>query len=222
MLIFVAAADGLDSPYAVVNGLSVFPDLPGVTWNASKSPEFKTETHRSVSGRELRATFQQFPLYTFNLTYDVLRDGALTELKQLLGFFMARQGSFGAFLYQDKSDCAVTDMAFGAGNGTQTQFQLTRAYGFGNTFAEPVQNPNLIQRITANGVTLVGGVDYTVSSTGLVTFAVAPDVGASLAWTGTFFYRVRFVKDVSEFNQFLLDLWENKKVDFVGAPGNKI
>lgn len=204
-------------------GNAVFPSLPGVTWNVSKSPEFSTQSHRSVSGRELRATFQQYPLYTFALSYEVLREGALTELKQLLGFFLARQGSFDSFLYTDSSDFSVTDGSFGVGNGVTTQFQLVRAYGAGsNTFAEPVQNVNALNNIKVSGVAKTASIDYTVSSTGLVTFTTAPAAGAPLTWTGTFYYRVRFTKDSSEFNQFLRDLWENKKVDFIGAPGNKV
>lgn len=203
---------------------AIFPSLPGLMWNNSKAPEFTTKTHRAVSGREQRASFQQYPLWTFSLTYEFLRDtAAFPELDTLAGFFLARQGSFDSFLYADPSDSSVTDMGFGAGNGVQTQFQLVRAYGAGgNAFVEPVQNVNVLTNIKVAGIVKTLGTDYTVSATGLISFTAAPASGAALTWTGSYYYRVRFTNDSSEYSQFLQNLWEAKKVEFVGAIGNKV
>lgn len=203
---------------------AILPTLPGLKFNDTKTPSFVTRTHRAVSGRELRASFQQYPLWTFSLAYEVLRDTpADPELETLVGFFLARQGSFDSFLYADPSDSSVTDMGFGTGNGVATQYQLTRTYGAGgHAFAEPTQNVSALSNIKKAGVTQTPTTHYSVSSTGLVTFTTPPASGAALTWTGTYYHRVRFVQDSSEFSQFLKDLWEAKKIEFVGAVGNRV
>ena len=111
---------------------ALYPTIPGIAWNVVRTPTFNTMSQRALSGRELRGTYQNFPLYQFDLVYEFLRDMAATpELATLTGFYLARQGSFDSFLFLDPADNAVTDMAFGVGDGVTTGFQLTRAYGSG-------------------------------------------------------------------------------------------
>ena len=203
---------------------SVFPTLAGLTWSVGRAPQFNTRTHTAISGRELRAAFQAYPLWKMTLNFEFLRDMAATpELKTLAGLFLTVRGSWDSFLFTDPADNAVTDMSFGAGDGATTRFQLTRAYGAGGfTFAEPVQNINVLTNIKIAGVTKTLGTDYTVSSTGMITFTVAPTAAAALTWTGTFYYRCRFLMDEAGFSAFMKDLWELRRCEFIGAIGNKV
>lgn len=50
---------------------------------------------------------------------------------------------------------------------------------------------------------------------GLITFANAPSVGDSIVWSGQFYFRCRFLNDDIELSQFMYDLWELKKVEFI-------
>lgn len=201
--------------------MEIFPALPGLSWNVQKTPQFNTISHRAVSGYEVRTALMQYPLWTFSLAYDLLRDDATSELKTLMGFFLQSQGSFAAFLYSDPSDNAVTKQGFGTGDGVTTSFQLIRAYG---GFIEPVQNLDGTPGIEVNGVqqTLGIGNQCQISPTGLVTFTTAPASGAALTWTGNFYYRVRFSADKADFNQFMYQLYELKQLSFVGSPLNKV
>jgi uncharacterized protein (TIGR02217 family) len=208
---------------------AVFPTLAGLAWGVIKQPQYKTTIQKAVSGRELRLAFMLYPMYTFKLQYNVLRDDRSTnntsapkdELKKLLKFFLARRGSFDSFLFTDPTDCAVTQQVFGAGNGVDKTFQLVRAYGvLGDGFVEPVENLNGAAQIYVNGVLQESG--YNISSTGAVTFTVAPALGVSLTWTGQYYFRVRFEMDSAEFNNFMYDLWELKKCDLYGSLQNKI
>lgn len=202
----------------------VFPTLPGLTFGSSKAPEFSTKTQRAVSGNEARASMAAYPLWTFNLSYEFLRHGASTELRQMLGFFLARKGSFDSFLFADPEDNAVTNQNFGTGTGGQTQFQLMRTFGYGAgcTFDEPVQNVNALTNIKVNGVTKTLTTEYTVSATGLVTFVTPPDNALPITWTGSYYYRCRFTKDVSEFTKFMHNLFELKGLEMVGSTMNKV
>ncbi len=195
----------------------IFPTLPGIQWGVQKSPQFNTTTHRAVSGYEIRAARMQYPLWTFTLSYEFLRDGAYAEIETLMGFFLQQMGSFSAFCYSDPSDNAVVNQTFATGDGVTSMFPLTRAYG---GFVEPVQNLDGTPQILTGG-TLQTPAAFSIVN-GLVTFAAPPAAGSVLTWTGSFFYRVRFVNDHADFNQFMFELYELKQISFVGSPLNKV
>lgn len=196
---------------------AVFPTLPGLSWNVARTPEFNTKTFRAVSGKEVRAAFMAYPLWNYSLSFEFLRKGGgFSELDQLAGFFLARQGSFDSFLYSDPDFNSVTDQNIGTGDGVTTQFQLLRST---SGFIEPVQNVNVLTNIKDNATPTTA---YTINSTGLVTFTSAPASGHALTWTGTYYNRCRFLQDMAEFNQFMYGLHELKTLKMVGAPGNKV
>jgi hypothetical protein len=110
-------------------------------------------------------------------------------------------------------------MGFGTGTGTQTVYQMTRSYG---GYVEPVNNLNAAPLIYVAGVLKTVTTDYTINSTGQITFVAAPANGAALTWTGTFYYRCRFLNDSIDPMQFMQNLYDLGKLDFVGSPINKV
>ena len=222
-------------------GNAIFPTLPGQTIEIEKVPVFITHVQRSVSGRELRASFTSAPIWAITLSYEFLRtDPSYGELQALQGFFLARRGSWDSFLYLDPDDHQVADELIGTGNGSTRSFQLTRTVG---GFAEPIANVadgfvgrrmwdedgrnamwprpgnSPLMWSTARNYT---SSDYTVSATGLVTFNMAPAAGEPIYWSGTYYYRCRFKDDAQAYKQFLKGFWEAKKVEFFGSLGTKI
>lgn len=202
---------------------AIFPVLAGQTWDITKSPEFNTITHRAASGYEYRAALMVTPLYTFGLKYDVLRDDvANNEVKTLIGFFNLRQGGFDSFLYTDPADSLITAQNIGTGTGSLTTFQTTRTYG---GFTENVNNVNSITGVYDNGSPVTqgsGAGKYTISATGMITFGTAPTSGHAITWTGTYYYRCRFLADKIDMNQFMRNLYDLKKLDFIGSVVNKV
>lgn len=201
---------------------AIFPTLPGLMWDVLKSPTWNTKVQQSVSGKEVRATFFSSPIWKWTLQYEVLRQAtAFQEIQSLIGFFNARQGKFDSFLYSDPSDNAVAGQNFGTGNGSATQFQLVRDYGAGGFAArENVFDINSgpgAPAIRVAGVLKTVTTDYTIGATGIVTFTTAPAAAAALTWDGSYFWRVRFNDDTTDFNNFLNQLWEAKKISFVTA-----
>lgn len=193
---------------------AVFPAMPGLRWGSVKTPMWSTKIQRSASGRELRAAYYSAPLYKISLSYEVLRSGALAELQTMVGFFNARKGSFDSFLYRDPEDNSVTDHLFGVAIAGQTQYQLLRAYG---GHLEPVLAPQLTGDgavvISVNGAPQTAGTHYTLGVDGLVTFVNPPEAGHVLRWSGNFYYRVRFMQDSADFDNFLYQLWALKKIE---------
>lgn len=181
---------------------ALFPLLPGIRSEREKAPAFETIVHRSSSGRRLAMGKRFFPVWKFKLTVDVLRAGmGYDELQELQGFFLNRRGALDDFLYQDRDvNALTTPQVFGVGDGTTTAFQLVHNIG------------GFVDRVGAvNGtpVVRIAGTPssaFTVDDNGLLTFTAAPAAGAQLDWTGSFYYRVAFVRDEMNFRQFLKDL----------------
>ena len=192
---------------------AIFPTLPGIGWTFTRAPLWSTLKHQTVSGREMRAAMYSYPLYKYTLIYDFLRtDAAYQELQTLVGFFNARSGSYDSFLFRDPDDNAVVaPETIGVGDGTTTAFQLGKAYG---GFAEPVYAPNLTGLSVYVGGALQSPSSYSVgAATGVVTFGAAPAAGAPIAWTGSFYYLTRFAQDSVDFEKFMFNLFQLKKLE---------
>ncbi len=196
---------------------AVYPTLVGLGFPVKKAPNFNTVIHPAVSGKEARAAFMAYPLWTFKLTYDLLRSDSNNELQNLMGFFLARQGSFDSFLFTDTGQYSVTDQSIGTGDGATTQFQLVRSTN--SVFSEPVMNTNVITNVKVAGNVTTA---YTITANALITFNAAPTAAQTITWTGTYYNRVRFKQDASEFEQFMNLLWKNGSVELFGCPGNKV
>lgn len=200
---------------------AIFPDLPGLKAERSAEPQFTTRIQRGVSGAEARAAMQAYPTVKFSLAYDVIRHGSDTDLRRLKGFFLARRGAFDSFLLTDETDFSVTDQPLGTGNGTATQFQLARTWGYdaNSQLTEPVMNVNAITNVKVAGTVTAA---YTINSTGLITFTTAPAAGQAVTWTGSYYYRARFASDNLSFERFLQDLYSARKVELIASLQNKI
>jgi uncharacterized protein (TIGR02217 family) len=196
--------------------------MAGLSWGVSRTPSFNTRVHRSASQREARAALSAYPLWTFSMSFEVLRaDVAFAELQTLGGFFLARRGQFDSFLYTDPTDNAVINQSMGIADGVTLTYQLVRTWG---SFVEPVMalNASVTPVVYLDGVAKVLDTDYTIDALGMVNFATAPVFGAAVTWTGAYHYRVRFTQDEAEFEQFMKNLWELKTLGFVGSTGNKV
>lgn len=205
---------------------AIFPTLPGLAWSVSKQPRFATRVQRAVSGRELRALDQPNPIWTWTLTYSLLRDewdvrggagagGGYDELRTLMGFFLEQQGAFSPFLFADPSDNSVSGQALGTGDGSTAAFQLVRTMGAalpGGGFAEPITAPNAVADVYFNGVRQSPGSYSVAVDTGLVTFTAPPPAGQSVTADFTYYFVVRFADDAAEFENFLYQLWSLKQV----------
>jgi uncharacterized protein (TIGR02217 family) len=207
---------------------AIFPTLPGLGWSVSKTPRFSTRTQRAVSGRELRVLDQPNPIWTWTLTYSMLRDKndirasngpgvGYDELRTLMGFFLQQQGAFAPFLYDDPADDQATAQAIGLGDGSATSFQLVRTMGVslpGGGFAEPITAPNTLSAVYFNGIRQSSSIYSLDPATGLVNFTSPPPASQLVTADFTYYFRVRFADDSADFENFLYQLWALKQVKF--------
>lgn len=192
--------------------LPIYPDLPGLEYSVVRAPIFKTLKQESASGMETRAALQLYPRWQWTLSYSVLRANALNEFQTLIGFFLARRGSYETFLFLDPDDNAVTTQPIGVGDGSNKNFQLVRSYG---GFTEPVLTP-ILTTIYVGGSALTSG-QWDDLGGGAVHIHTAPGNTVAVTADIGFWWPVRFMADQYDFAKFMDRLWEQKKIDFISV-----
>jgi hypothetical protein len=185
------------------------------TWPIKKTPSFKTIVQTPANNRgENRISLTPYPIWFYELDFSYLKgdmQAMASALQNLVGFFGYVQGQASDWLFEDPFDKTVTNAQFGVGDGTTTTFQLTRSVGL---LTDIVQNLASIPALFSNGVAIATSA-YTVSTTGVIQFTSAPAAGALLTWSGSFWFRCRFLDDEwTDLQEFLFQLWEQKSVKF--------
>jgi hypothetical protein len=162
-----------------------------------KTPHFNNLRNKTTGGQ--RSNIALMPYATWDFEVDIMQFGQAV-LNEFVGCYLATSGG-GFFLFTDPQDSAVDttsgimlNVTAGAaspmgkqGDGVSTKFQLARAIGQG---VDVLQNVT-VTSLKVDGATVTGS----VSSTGVVTFDVAPGAGATLSWVGSFQYLCQFTED---------------------------
>lgn len=196
-----AAADPFNTP------------LPGLSIDVKKKPNFKTNIKESANGNEVRNALAEYPRWDFELSYEFLKDPAIGEssLKTIMGFFLARRGSFDSWLFKDPDDYLVTDGYCGEADAVTTEFPFCRTMGGFHEKVGQVDTDNDID-VFVDGV-LVDPADYTVTLPNLIVFDSAPATGDVTA-SFQFFFACRFSEDQQDYEKFMDRLWSLQSCEF--------
>ena len=175
-----------------------------LSFGSSGGPERRTDVVTLANGHEERNT----PWAHSRRRYDAgVAMRSLDDIETLIAFFEARRGRLHGFRWKDwsdfKSSRASVPVTFGdqeiaLGDGVQTVFALVKTYRSGAfSYARPIAKPvEGSVRIGIEHDEMQEGIDYTVdATTGLVTFARAPDLGQSVTAGFEFDVPVRFDTD---------------------------
>ena len=167
-------------------------------------PERQTEIVTLANGYEERNT----PWEHSRRRYDAgLGLRSLDDVAALLDFFEARRGPLHGFRWKDWSDYRSAkasqainrlDQRFGVGDGVTLTFQLSKLYLSGMAeYIRPILKPiaGTVIVALANDPKVEGEEFEVDPTTGLVTFAVAPDIGTILSAGFEFDVPVRFDTD---------------------------
>ncbi len=199
----------------------VYPSLPGLTYDVTRTPMWHTEKQVALSGKRSTLAYMQYPLIHFELIYSLLRDDITTsDLKALVGLFNACQGSFDTFLFTDpdfNTFTSTNQQQFGVGDGTAGPFQLVAYFqnSGGPGYGEIIQNLHGTPVLYDNA-SIITSSNYSIGATGLVTFGAGhfPVAGHTLTWSGSFYYRCAFDEDTLQLTKFMSQWWAVKKVPF--------
>ncbi|WP_149930698.1 DUF2460 domain-containing protein [Acinetobacter soli] len=209
----------------------LFPELPGLEWDLTKTPMFNTKIMQSVNGRELRASYQAVPKYQISMSFAFLRESkGRKELQQLEGFFLERRGSFDSFLFKMPEDNEFQCTFIG--DGVQTSFQLykqinTTQIPLQHTQAEQSEDPLMWDEVTSKPMwsdpdDQMWLLQFGITTNGLLQMPIPLAVGESITISGTYYYRCRFADDEQQYTNFMSKLWKAGKVEMVGSLGNKV
>ena len=209
----------------------LFPELPGLEWDLTKTPMFNTKIMQSVNGRELRASYQAVPKYQISMSFAFLRESkGRKELQQLEGFFLERRGSFDSFLFKMPEDNEFQCTFIG--DGVQTSFQLykqinTTQIPLQHTQAEQSEDPlmwseNASKPMWSDPESQMWLLQFVITNNGMLQLSIPLLEGESITVTGTFYYRCRFADDEQQYTNFMSKLWKAGKVDMIGSLGNKV
>jgi uncharacterized protein (TIGR02217 family) len=175
-----------------------------ISFGSTAGVERRTEIIALVNGFEQRNT----PWEQSRRRYDAgLGVKSLDDLAEVLGFFEARRGRLHGFRWKDWMDHksglpsaapSALDQVIGTGNGVATQFQLIKVYMPGaHEFRRRITKPvaGTVQ-VAVDGTPKAEGPDFAVdTTTGIVTFAAPPALGATVTAGFEFDVPVRFDSD---------------------------
>lgn len=155
-------------------------------------PRFRTLIAPLDSGFEQRNIEWSRVRHEWNIGYGIQTK---VNFKDVIDFFMARQGRAYGFRFKDWADFEATNENIGTGDASQTKFQLRKAYSdaariYYRNIQKPVSGTNtfFVNSVEEANVTLD-------TATGVVTFDTAPGSGLPVTWTGEFDVPVRFDTD---------------------------
>lgn len=168
-----------------------FPD--DIAYGASGGPEYLTTVVATASGFEQRNVNWAAARGKWNVASGLKHQ---FQLDTLIAFFRARKGRAYGFRFKDWTDYKATGQALGTGDGTNKSFQLVKAYVSGagsdtRIIAKPVQG-TVVPYLAGIKQTSGWSVNTT---TGVLTFLVAPAQGVAVTADFEFDVPVRFDTD---------------------------
>jgi hypothetical protein len=211
-------------------------NLPGLIYSKIRRSKHCVSVQTHQSGGEVRMSYWNEPLWEWDLTYEVLRDGfrnghAYDELKQIEGCFLACTGSLAGMSFYDDDDHQASQSGLGTTDGTTTAFTLNRYRGTAKEgqdyiglesigFLDTTQPFNLYVDSSATAVDISDPVYGYTFSTGTpkkqqLIFNSAPPAGHKLTCDLSWLYYVRFQDDSQDFEKFMHQLWGLNKVTIV-------
>lgn len=175
-----------------------------ISFGSLGGPERLTEIVTLANGFEERNTPWEHARRHYDAGFGLC---SLDDVDALLAFFEARRGQLHAFRWKDWSDykssasnqpISMVDQQLGYGDGVKTQFQLVKTYRSGDqVYVRPIKKPVAGTVIVAiANDQKVDGVEFTVNvETGVLSFDVAPDIGALVTCGFEFDVPARFDTD---------------------------
>jgi len=203
----------------------IFPALPGISMDIKTTAQFSTVVQTGPDRGEARVSLDPFPLWQFEISFGYIRDyleaaeagispeTGYTQLQQIVALFCACSGKLKSFLLSPSiitkrsNEGVVTAGTIGTGDGATLDFQTIRTVG---AYYDEVQNvtPGTMH-VFLNGVETTA---FSLSSSGVIQFLTPPAIGVLITASFEWMYRVRFVEDEEEFDQFLFQIYQRNSL----------
>jgi uncharacterized protein (TIGR02217 family) len=199
----------------------------GFQYASSAGPGFATIVQQSGSGHETRIQRQSQALHRLSLIKQLQTPA---EAKALKSFALERRGSLHSFKVRDFSDytsnadgetaASNLDQVIGTGDGTTTNFQLVKRYGYlgTNEYTRTITLPE-----SGTVTVAVDGVPTATNpaSDGRIVFSAAPANGAIITAGFRFYVPVRFTLEFERWARLQADefqVWSLANLDVQEVP----
>lgn len=180
---------------------------PHIEAGSQFSPTFNNVIQEAIAGNEQRYARWTKCRGVGDVAYGLLSSEATfdDDFRAIMAIYRAHIGSMIPFRFKDWSDYQCEDENFGTGDGAETEFQITKTYDPSqlllNTPGSLLYVRNIFLFAAAPAIEVDGSpmtvtTDYTISTSGLVTFASPPANDKAITWTGEFDVPVRFDGDI--------------------------
>ena len=197
---------------------------PEISYGAVGGATFSTTVVPMATGYEQRNQNWERSKGAWKVGHKLKFD---TELEDLIAFFRARRGRARGFRFKDWSDYTATLTSIGTGDASEVAFQLTKTYAdassinnYERTITKPVAGT---VHIFVSTVEQTLGVDFTVdTTTGIITFMVAPVLSAPITATFEFDLPARFDSDDMGIDLVAYDLSSWDGIPLVELPEGTI
>lgn len=213
--------------------IPLFPAEPliKVGYSVHKKPTFASIVSSPTSGREVTGYQMPYPLWEFELSYEVLRDQGknpspfsdvlgYTEMQTLSEFWLLLNAQYGTFIYQDPDDYSRQGQLIGVGDGTTKAFLLRRTWGFAPyAVSEPIGIADVRVGVTFNvyidGIIIPQAGSWWID-TDLRTlkFVTPPPNLKNITADFSFFYYCRFLEDTLDLEEFAYGWWRVASLKF--------
>lgn len=185
-----------------------------------------------MSGKETRSTRQAFPLWEFELTYELLQDRTqnivpdsnipTNELSPIVGLFLVCKGQHGRFYYSCPWDNSRTGQFIVTADGVTAEFRLKRSIAAppNMIFEEYIGgiDPSTTMRVYVNGSESFTPTNWSLGAdNNSIVFVSPPGAGAVVTADFSFFYFCRFLDDIQDYENFYHHLWTVKSLKFRSA-----
>ena len=181
-----------------------------IAYGSSGGPEYSTDIVITHGGYEQRNVNWSQARAKYNVAHGVKTQ---SQLDALIVFFRARKGRAVGFRFKDWSDYKVTAQVIGTGNGTNTAFQLVKAYISGGitetrTITKPVVGT---VNVYIAGVLQTSTAYALDTTTGIITFTTAPASSAIITADFQFDVPARFDTDTlsAKLDSYGVNSWSN-------------
>ncbi len=193
-----------------------------ISYRSRGGPQFRTNVIETDGGTERRVSHWSTPRYRYDVSYGIK---TWDQLSDVLKFYKARRGVANGFRFKDfldfstasdgRSSPASDDGSIETGNGAEVDFQMKKVYTQGGvSVVRDITKP-----ITDTMVCQVNGTPTTAFSvnttTGIITFDVAPPNGQDIEAGCEFDIPVRFANESDESMRASLDSFDEGGVESI-------
>lgn len=165
-------------------------------------PTYMNVIQEAISGQEQRVRVWAKCRGEWDIGYTILdADDTSGTFRAVVALFRAHFGSLYAFPFKDWGDYQLTNENIGTGDGSDLTFQITKTYDpsqillstpGSRTYVRDIYLARSGLVVKVNGVTKTITTDYTIGSTGIISFTSAPANGHAVTVTGEFDVPVRW------------------------------